>query len=70
MAARLGNVIYWFCAGFAAILVALPLLMIVFLLRPTNAGYADGLLMMGASMAAGVLLFLVGRAARYILAGR
>jgi len=34
MAARLGNVIYWFCTGFAVLMIGIPAALLIFLMRP------------------------------------
>lgn len=65
MAARFGNVIYWFCA-----LVGLPLILIgawqlvARSIQPTD--YFDAAFLGGL----GLTVLLIGRAFRYVLAGR
>ena len=64
MAARLGNVLYW-----AASLVAGGFLVFGGLVLTFNRG-PDGPFIAGAFVGIGVVVWLVGRACRYVLAGR
>lgn len=68
MAARLGNVIYWFaCAAAALLILGLPL-GIFYNWATNNLGQVEyGLV--GAVMLCGVAVWLIGRAFKYILAG-
>ena len=70
MVSRLGNVIYWFCTGFAALMIGIPGALLAFVMRPEYAGSAEGFWRMVEIIIAGVLTFLIGRAAKYVLAGR
>ena len=68
MAARLGRVIYWACCVIAAMLIAFPILAMSYnwiegaLLQPQY-------VMLGFIALAGIVIWLIGRAAKYILAG-
>ena len=68
MAARLGQVIYWACYVIAAMLIAFPIL-------AKSYNWIEGALlqpqyvMLGFIALAGIVIWLIGRAAKYILAG-
>ena len=59
MAARLGQVFYWVACGIAALIT-------LFLISAPQIEREAALITMGA----GALIWLVGRACRYLLAGR
>ena len=67
MAARLGKVIYWVCTAIAAVLVAFPILAMSYnwIARASLQPYV----MLGFFALAGIVIWLIGRAAKYILAG-
>lgn len=69
MPQRLGNVIYWFCSG-TAILIGTFGIWVLIIIRPQYAGYADGFMMAIGAIFGSVMLYLFGRAARYVLSGR
>jgi len=77
MLARLGNVIYWGCAGVAALSVVGGIVFgfeIPSLWRgepsPGNEIFKDRLLLAAALVVSAIGIWLIGRAARYVLAGR
>jgi uncharacterized membrane protein len=64
MVARLGNVIYWAASILAAVVILLAAYAAFF-------GTGEGRLLLDATLGAmGVGVWLVGRACRYVLAGR
>jgi hypothetical protein len=65
--ARLGNVLYWAANGLAALLATLGVLGFVIALK-NNAG--EGMILMPIMIALAIPVWLVGRACRYVLAGR
>jgi hypothetical protein len=69
MAARLGEVIYWFGCGIAILLIGGPPAMIFYNWTNNNLGQVDSV---GLSIifACGIIAWLVGRAAKYVLAGK
>jgi hypothetical protein len=68
VAVRLGNVLYWTGCGLAGLIVLLGVVL-YFGVDPTSAaGRSPGLILLVAGAIA-FLVWLVGRAARYIMAG-
>lgn len=63
MAARLGNVIYWSCCVVAVIALVVGLIVLI------NPG-RDAAIWIPRYFGTAIGAFIVGRAARYILAGR
>ncbi len=63
MAARLGNVLYWIGCGIAV-------LSLIFAATLLVGAHRDDKLIAGLPLIAGVLAWLAGRAARYVLGGR
>ena len=68
MAAKLGQVIYWACCVIAAMLIAFPILAI-----PYNwiegAPLQPQYVMLGFFALADIVIWLIGRATKYVLAG-
>lgn len=62
MAARLGNVLYWIGCGAAVLFLVFAVVLLV-------GANADDKLVAGLPLIAGVLAWLAGRAARYVLGG-
>ncbi len=68
IAARLGQVTYWACCVIAAMLIAFPILAMSYNWiegAPLQPQYV----MLGLFALAGIVIWLIGRAAKYILAG-
>ena len=68
MAARLGRVIYWLATTVAVLLLALALVAALFWIKPEIQGSAQGYWLCVMIGGAGVAVWLLGRAVRYILA--
>jgi hypothetical protein len=68
MAARLGYVIYWLGCLAAGILVFGPLIL-MFVIWPSVEPVTSDYWLIGYSICLGVVSWMIGRAARYILAG-
>lgn len=66
MLLRLGNVLGWTANIFALLIWGIGLAIVI---ATHNSGAPDGYLAGAASFGAGVLIFAIGRAARYVLAG-
>lgn len=69
MPGRLGNVIYWTCTGLAILMAAFGIWALT-IIRPQYAGYADGFKIAVGAVVGSVMLYVFGRAARYVLVGR
>lgn len=69
MAARLGRVIYWTCTVVAALILIVAALIATFAIHPEIESAPQGYLLMGLWAVGGVVVWLLGRAARYVLAG-
>jgi hypothetical protein len=68
MAAKLGQAIYWGCRVIAAMLTAFPILAMSYNWiegAPLQPQYV----MLGFFALAGIVIWLIGRAAKYVLAG-
>ncbi|MDA9482964.1 hypothetical protein XI07_13185 [Bradyrhizobium sp. CCBAU 11445] len=71
MAERLGNVFYWIGIILAALAVVAGVTMAVIMVRTNNPTDVSAAPIVGAVMAAsGLIPYFVGRACRYVLAGR
>jgi hypothetical protein len=68
MAARLSKVIYWLCTAIAAVLVTFPILTMSYN-WVAGASLQPQYIMLGFFALAGIVVWLIGRAANYILAG-
>jgi hypothetical protein len=68
MAARLGNVLYWTGCILAGLIVVLGLT-IHFAVDPASAAGRSPEIVIAATLVAAAIVWLVGRALRYILAG-
>lgn len=66
MAQRLGNVLYWVATALAALLLALAAIFPIMAERGTS---GELWLVSLAIAACGVIVWLIGRACRYVLAG-
>ena len=65
MAARIGNVIYWFCSAVAALCFAIAFSVWLVNFREMPEGY----LLLAVSFVVAFCIWLVGKAFRYVLAG-
>lgn len=68
MAVRLGRVLYWFFTAAAWIWVACCALVLWQIMQASGASTPAGFLVLVAGVAGGILVYLIGRAARYVLA--
>jgi hypothetical protein len=69
MAARLGNVLYWFCCGMGAIIIGFTTTVVVCIWLLVGNFNSTNFVLLGSLIITGVLSWLTGRAMRYILAG-
>ena len=65
MAGRLGQTLYWFASGVAALLVLLA-----GLAKFASPAQPDDTFWVGFYLAAALLIWLLGRALKYVLAGK
>ncbi|SDJ43385.1 hypothetical protein SAMN05216338_104956 [Bradyrhizobium sp. Rc2d] len=71
MAARLGNVLYWIGNILLVLTILVAATVAVTMIRSDNPNDVNGAPYVGAGIAiAGLIPYLLGRACRYVLAGR
>ncbi len=71
MVARLGDVLYWFFTGMAVLTVVALVIITIIDLTSGKGGYGLEEIAITASIGAfSVILYMIGRACRYVLAGR
>lgn len=68
MAARLGRVLYWLCSGVAGLLVLFAVVAAVFWIKPEIPSAPQGYGLCVLCVVAAGLVWLAGRAIRYVLA--
>lgn len=70
MIERLANVLYWGFSGIAILILCFAAYLLVFATNWESAGLENLAFIMGFFAAAAVGSWLIGRACRYVLAGR
>jgi hypothetical protein len=70
MVGRLGNVIYWACSGIAVLVIIAAAWIAIFVILRDSPDAPWGYFDMALVALGGLVLWLIGRAAKYVLAGR